>query len=317
MPIPIEIILNTLIRNIMNIGSPIKASNMYLHGWAYKYNLPKKHYRILYAGLLYQLTPYIAYITNLIASLEEKPSIFLKLGSFLSRFIDLSSITSKVSKDYLKFSHEVLDSIVRLLKQSDIDFGYLYDDELYSGVLLYDLGLDDLLYEYASRVYNIFKEHNVSEIITIDPHTTYLLREIYPKYIDSFDIEVTNYLELLYNSGFKSEKHDGSNLEVVIQDPCIYARYLKIIDQPRSLLESIGYKIVESSRCREYTRCCGGPIESISPRISHEVSIMRLRELASESNNIVSLCPICYLNLSKNAFNDIKISDIAILLAGG
>ncbi|MEM0458031.1 MAG: hypothetical protein QXD76_03175, partial [Sulfolobales archaeon] len=55
----------------------------------------------------------------------------------------------------------------------------------------------------------------------------------------------------------------------------------------------------EHLRSRVRTRCCGGPIESIAPRVSGSVARVRLEELTKYSNKIIVMCPICYVSLSR------------------
>jgi Fe-S oxidoreductase len=123
---------------------------------------------------------------------------------------------------------------------------------------------------------------------------------------------VKSYLEVLHERNYKPKRKGG---EWVIHDPCLYARGLGIISQPRQLLSHAGYTILEPKRSGKMTYCCGGPIESISPRLSRRIAEMRFRELKETGRRIVTLCPICYANLSRVAENA-EIMDIAVLLAG-
>ncbi len=134
---------------------------------------------------------------------------------------------------------------------------------MYSGILLYDLG--DLRYfkEHAKYVAKVLKENKVTKIITVDPHTTYALKVLYPKYIHiSFD--VVTYLELLNLEGDVSKK-------VTLHDPCFYGRYLEISDCPRRLLKGIGVEVMDLQRNGKFTHCCGGPAESLSPKLADEI----------------------------------------------
>ena len=205
--------------------------------------------------------------------------------------------------------NKIIRGIALLLRYAGIEYGYLYDNEMYSGVLLYDLGLDDLFKKHVSKVYDIFTKYGVKEVITIDPHTTYILRRIYPEYLDNFNINVVNYLELLDKSNISVR--NKLNVEVTIHDPCYYARYENIIEEPRRLLGRGGINIIEADRNKLLTYCCGGPIEAISPKLSSKVAEVRFEELSSKSRNIVVLCPICYSNLSRVASGDVNILDIS------
>ncbi len=93
--------------------------------------------------------------------------------------------------------NEPLRNIARLLKAAGIKFGYLYQKDLYSGALVYDEGLDDAFVRHARLVYGILKANHVKQLITVDPHTTNILRSVYPKVIKGFNIQVKSYLEVL------------------------------------------------------------------------------------------------------------------------
>lgn len=49
----------------------------------------------------------------------------------------------------------------------------------------------------ADRVAAMFRARGVREVITIDPHTTTMLRTGYPKLVPGYDVRVRSYLEVL------------------------------------------------------------------------------------------------------------------------
>src|ERR1019366_7846957 len=82
-------------------------------------------------------------------------------------------------------------------------------------------------------VAGILRKHGVREVITVDPHTTTMLRTVYPKLVDGYDVHVRSYLEVLAERGLPV----GVPLSgtVAIHDSCVYARYEGIVDEPRRL----------------------------------------------------------------------------------
>ena len=195
----------------------------------------------------------------------------------------------------MKEHNKILENVAITLIKSGVSFNYVYENDAYSGALLYDLGLEEDFSMHAEGVFRKLKERGVEGVITIDPHTTHMMREVYPKFIDGYDLDVRNYLEILAEKGISGKLRK----EVTIHDPCLFARYERIVEQPRRLLESIGVDVREPERCRNMTLCCGGPIESLSPRISREVASLRMEELAKYGKEVVTMCPICNLSLSK------------------
>ncbi len=65
-----------------------------------------------------------------------------------------------------------------------------------------------------------------------------MLRSVYPKLLPGYDIQVKNYLEVLAEKGLPLRNALGS--ELVIHDPCVFARYENIVDEPRKLLRPRG-----------------------------------------------------------------------------
>ena len=314
--LPIRYVYNILIRNIKKTGFPFPISPERRYGWAKEINLPRQHDTVLYTSCLYQLVPYINAMVRFLEK-AEKSSLWrfgIKMYSkfeFLDKF---SGLFIRVSNKEIDPINNILKSIALLLRYAGIDFGYLYEDDIYCGALLYDLGLDQLFKKHAEMIYGILKKNNVKKIITIDPHTYHTFNTLFPKYVDGFDYEVVSYLELL------DEKlpvaSNKINETYTIHDPCIYARWENIIDPPRNLLERVGAQIVESKKSKVNTTCCGGPIESLAPEMSKAVALGRLNELKEASTKIITMCPICYANLGRYAKAlNLEIMDLSQVLA--
>jgi Fe-S oxidoreductase len=98
---------------------------------------------------------------------------------------------------------------------------------------------------------------------------------------------------------------------VAIHDPCFYGRYLKLSEAPRQVLRSLGLEYVEVRNCREFTSCCGGPAESVSPALNREILGRRATELQASGAPVVTMCPICLANLLKTG---LPVEDLASLL---
>jgi Fe-S oxidoreductase len=105
------------------------------------------------------------------------------------------------------------------------------------------------------------------------------------------------------------------NKELVIHDSCVYARYEGMIEQPRNLLTNAGVTAKEPELTGRSTYCCGGPIESLFPSKAHEIAESRVSQLKENGENIVTMCPICLVNLRKAAGESCHISDISNTLA--
>jgi Fe-S oxidoreductase len=131
------------------------------------------------------------------------------------------------------------------------------------------------------------------------------MKILYPKYTGaSFDVHT--YFELLNlssNNGLR---------RVTLHDPCFYGRYLELSDVPAKLLSGMGVECVPVRNSGLYTNCCGGPAESISPKLSQTVVARRIDELRTTDAPMVAMCPICLGNLRKAGAD---VEDLATLIA--
>ena len=185
-----------------------------------------------------------------------------------------------------------------------MDFAYL-DGELYSGALLYEYGLFEEFEKQAKRVANQFKEAGATKIIALTPHSAEVFQQVYSKFIDDFDFEVTPYVsiaaEALNKLGTRLSLSEP--LTLTLHDPCHLARSLKVTEEPREILRAItNLDFREVTLNRELTCCCGAPCEMIFPELSELIALRRVEELsATGAEAVATLCPFCYSNLSKAA----------------
>ena len=316
MALPIKPILGILADNLSRRGSVLPLSKSTSTRWAKGLDLPRGGETVIYTGHMYQLIPAIDAMSAQMAMFENSPiTRFFGLGRFMNRFVNLSFFMALMASGKQRREYDqMLASIATLLQRAGVSFGYLYGEELYSGTLIYDEGLDDIFAKHARRVHEMFKKNGVKRIITVDPHTTNMMREVYPKFIEDFDIEVLNYLEILAEKDFTpSLKTDGA--EHVIHDSCVYARYEGMIDQPRQLLKNAGVKLLEPELHGKATHCCGGPIEALFPSEAHRIAEIRVAQLRERGDNIVTMCPICLVNLRKAAGDKAMVNDISTILS--
>jgi len=315
MPLPISPILGILSDNLRKRGSVLPLSKRAATGWARGLDLARGGETILYTGHMYQIIPALDVMSSQMAALENSfMTWFFGMGRVLNKFVNLSFFMSlTASSEKKRYSDQVLRDIVGLLRDAGVEFGYLYEDELYAGALVHDEGMDETFGNHARRVTEGLKKQGVRRLITVDPHTTHMLRQVYPRYVEDFDIEVQSYLEVLALA--HPEAAEPVNREVVVHDSCVYARYEKMYDQPRELLRAAGLTVRDPKLSGKSTHCCGGPLESLFPAEAHRISGLRVDQLEAEGKSVVTMCPICRVNLSKAAGDRLVINDIASTLA--
>lgn len=300
MPLPTKHVLGILVDNLLKRKSVLRLSRRKATAWAAGLNITRGGETILYTGHMYQLIPAISALAAQMAMFENSPITRLfGLGRFFNKFVNLAWFMARTDPSQTRRYNEILRAIVRLLRAAKVDFGYLYEDEMYSGALVHDEGADVAFATHARRVYAMFRKHRVRNVITVDPHTTNMLRSVYPKYVDDYQLSVSSYLEVLHDSAIEASRMIDRN--VTIHDPCVYARYEDMVNEPRNLLGRAGARIIEPENARKLTHCCGGPIESFFPAKARSIAGKRIQQLAATGGSIATMCPICLVNLKHAA----------------
>jgi Fe-S oxidoreductase len=299
-------IIELIAGNVRRSRNPFGAPNWVINRWWKRAALPRSGDALLFTGLMYQSVPYIERTTRY---LERYEDTFLARHVGLGRYVPgllvgmgFALMASRQEKEHV---NAVLADITTILRRSAVDFYYRPELDFYSGVLLYDLGDVDGFVDHARFVARTLRENRVRKVITVDPHTTYALKVLYPKYIgESF--EVRTYFELVNFTGKNGVKR------ITLHDPCFYGRYLELGDVPRRVLEKMGIECAALRNRNQFTSCCGGPAESISPRLAREIGGRRIAELRATDAPVVAMCPICMANLRKGG---VEVEDLSTVIA--
>jgi Fe-S oxidoreductase len=310
MPLATRDVVGILADNLRIRGSVLPIPARQATRWARDLDLPRGGETVLYTGLMYQLIPYIERLVAIEQRLGNTPLARLTgLGRRLNRLVNGVAFVARPSARERAEYDRIPANVARLLQQAGVQFGYLYEDDLYAGALTHDLGADDVVAVHARRVVALLRKHGVREVITIDPHTTNMLRSVYPGLIDGYDIRVRSYLEVLAERSAPV----GAPLsgKVVVHDPCVYARYENVIEAPRKLLAAAGLEVGEPQSSGLLTWCCGGPVEALFPAKAAAVAASRVAQLREIAPDCVTMCPICLVNLRKSSDGSMRFRDIS------
>jgi len=276
-------------QNLMESYLPFPLDTKLYSSWAS--DLKHDGDTIIYTSYMYQIS----------GILKRYEAIFPKIYrlNLPKRLMTASKFLIKPNQDELNRAFNILNNITSMLKSSNLKFGYLYDQEPYSGALLLESGFMKEYKEYGKKLYNFFKEKGVKQIITVDPHTTNALKR-YKDFI-KFDIDIKNYLEVV---NFK-----GSG-NYVIHDSCLYSRAMGMYDSIRVKINDSGISATENYLVtgKDMGSCCGGPLALVSTKDSEDISKSRAEKLLSVNENVLVMCPLCYRNLSPYVKN---IKDLA------
>lgn len=249
---------------------------------------------LLYTGNMFQLMAYTVGMEGL------RNRLGVKASNLLSRAVSMvpsliRAAPQKKNKELASLMNASLVSIAALLGKAGISFNYLGRDEPYPGTFIYDLGYTKEFRIYAEKVSEILHNAGVKRIITVDPHTYDLLRNVYPNFVSDFDFEVVHYLDLIRNLDFQT-----SGERITFHEPCHFTLRNDGYSTPLETLKKVS-SVELPARSGKRTRCCGGPNELLFPELAEKVSDTRYRELEElGTGKIVTACPICFTNLKKS-----------------
>ena len=298
-------LINLMVGNILKTRNPLGVRDSSINTWWHGITKRDGEWMV-FTGLLYQLTPYLNKIASYLERFDESrlQSLFPVLNKLPSSLLNF--LIFRAPKKEKEETEKILKSIYLLLSKN-IDAFYKPESDIYSGIMLYDMGCYDEFEAHVNYVTSKLKSAGVRKLVTIDPHTAYALSVLYPKY-GNFDFEVRHYLEILSEEQSYIPKLSFSlgNTLHSIHDSCYLSRYLDLSECPRIILERIGIEYEEVKNSKKNTFCCGGPLETFFPKISNEIARRRVGEF--EGKKIITLCPICLATL-RRAGGDVR--DIA------
>jgi Fe-S oxidoreductase len=218
-------------------------------------------------------------------------------------------------------AREATRATARLLAATGVDFAVLGPRERCTGDPARRMGHEYLFQTLAEQNVQTLGEAGVTKIVASCAHCFNTLANEYPDFDGRY--EVVHHSELLaglIKEGRLSPHADGGR--VTLHDPCYLGRHNGVFDAPRDVLDAAASDTVEMPRTKEGSFCCGAGgarmwMEELegTPRINDA----RFAEAAATgANTIATACPYCYVMLddaAKGAGSDVKVADIATLLA--
>jgi len=301
--------LKTIQGNLERTGDPLGLKAPYWTQWADDLNLATHGSPLLFTARMYQMLPYVVQTTEMAAKAQPLvPMLSVKLFSKMAEYAGALAgdpvirLGARRESEIKKRTESALAGIVAALRKAGTDPAYLYEKEPYSGVLLYDLGMEDAVAPIARDVCQTLESTGSRTVLTVDPHTTFMLRQIYPRYVSDFNLDVRHYLEILAvkKNIFPDTKPAEIPEKMVLHDSCVMTRDLGIVAPARTILSRMGVSVVEPENCGINTACCGGPVEYAYADLSRSISCIRAKELAGSCRDVLVACPICLINLMKH-----------------
>ncbi len=311
--------------NILTKGNIFGASSK--AKWASGLGLPSQKETLLFAGCGYQFLGGAEATLSAVRALDKRGLPWeqtLGMTSFLNKLgINLGELYGKLTHR-ARLSGNPLRNAVEVLQGMDIAFGYLAEEEPCCAAPLYYAGFQE---EFGARAFETqrqLQERGILRLIGMVPSCTYALRELFPRFLKGWEVEVRHFMEIVW------EKIKGGmqfrlpqEVTVTYHDPCVLSRNLGLTEAPREILRSIeGVEFAEVERNKEeWSTCCGGGggFEVIFPEISHILAVNRVKELlATGASVICTSCPGCLIQLREGVkelkAEGVQVMDMAQLL---
>lgn len=223
-------------------------------------------------------------------------------------------LTKFVAKD-LKENYE------KILRSLGIDFIELSEIEVCCGSPVLKAGYADDFKNLAEKNLKIFKEHSVKKIITNCPACFLVFKKTYQEFLkEKWDIQVEHISQTIH-SEIKNQKpkiiiQNHEIKKITYHDPCHLGRQMGVYEEPREVIQSLGYEIVEMELNRLDSFCCGagGGIQTNEPKLADKIAKDRISQAKkTETKTLITACPLCYLHLQKNAQDELLVQELSQL----
>ncbi len=202
--------------------------------------------------------------------------------------------------DYASYDPRVIpatQAMARVLHQSGVDFGILYEAEQNAGNDVRRVGEEGLFEMLVEKNQKALARARFKQIFTTDAHTYHALKNEYPA--TGGGGRVLHYTELLaglFRAGKLPLRHP-LKARLTYHDPCYLGRYNGVYEAPRRVLSELGATLLEMPRNRGNSFCCGAGggrmwMEDV-PGIRERPGESRVREAADLPgvNILVISCP--------------------------
>jgi Fe-S oxidoreductase len=306
------------------LGLPRSAKSKWAHGIEFS----KGASTVFFAGCGYQYSPMLEPLSALVKKIDNmsiNPDLPVILAGVPRKLgVDVAGIYAKLAPKNGNDDVNVLRDAVRVLKALGVEPGYLGAEEPCCGAPLYHMGLRREFTANSQKAFEKLKLLGVKELISIVPSCTHALRNLFPKTVPGFDINVRHFIEVAAARVGHVKLKYPEKVKVVFHDPCQLGRYLGLFEQPRQVLRAIqNVELVEPAwTSGEWSTCCGGGggFEAVFPDMSQTLASGRVRELAATGADIIAThCPGCLMQLKSGLKplkdKKIEIIDLASLIA--
>ena len=226
------------------------------------------------------------------------PDLDLDPSSDTVLFVGCTPLFDQLFSGFAKDLLEIPRSAVRLLNAMGIR-PRIMADELCCGHDSYWLGEEETFGRLARINAEKLKRADIRRIITFCPECHHTLKELYPRAVPGFDLEVINLQELLGRAVVEGTiKLSSSDKVLTYHDPCKLVRFSKAVEGPRAVIKACG-ELKDMPRSGTSSACCGNPCWANCGDDTKRWQVERLKEaMDTGAGTLVTACPKCFVHLS-------------------
>ena len=209
---------------------------------------------------------------------------------------------TKYSEPFIQENYE------KILKKLEIDFIMLKEQELCCGSPAMRAGYKSDFQDIKKKNLALFKQYGIDRIITNCPACYHMLKVEYGLNAEHITQTVLKNIERFDKDKFKGEK-------ITYHDPCHLGRYSDIYEEPRKILQHLGFEVVELKDNREQSMCCGGGggLRGHDLAVARKIAKLRLKDVTTKK--LITPCPMCYSHLKESAKGtDIEVMEFSEVL---
>ncbi len=196
-------------------------------------------------------------------------------------------------------------SMVQILNYVGEDWTLLGEEEVCCGAPWVMIGDINAARENARKNLEIIENLGAERVVTTCPSCFRQIKRVYPELLDiELNFEVIHSTQLVSSylrDGLIDFRKDLG--EIAYHDPCELARQMKVIEEPRYVIDRLG-SVTELGKRGQDTQCCGGGgfLRVANEEISLMLAQLRVSQvLESGASILATSCPSCKINLSDGA----------------
>ncbi len=220
---------------------------------------------------------------------------------------------------------EIARGAVKILNALGIQPRIL-ENERCCGHDLYWQGEMETFQKLGSLNLDMIKSTGAKRLITTCPECAYTLRTTYPKEVGELGMEVFHISEFLAQQPPIRSNRQRNNSDfdkVTYQDPCRLGRFSEVYQQPRDLINGLGFELIEMEHNRNTSICCGTSCWSTCGQVNKHIQSSRLEEARNTGAELlVTSCLKCQIHLKcaqkepgRSETSQLSIRDLTTLLA--